>query len=291
LRKRQTHPLFESFKETLKEISGLRKELEKILRGYFSVRRQKSLTAAIFLSPQNFGLPADKPFPENLSGRLKVKDYKKVEKIWKELTDKIQTVFETHEELLESYRRQILSHYFRALRKGGQTNNFWEDQREDLYLSLNLGIIKAFLCYDSEKEKDDPAKFFLKVMRGVLRAQLSVETWGVFVPPAQYQRIVTERKGQIPRIVPMSSYIEDDEFEERENQVNEDIDDIPNNHIPIPTEMFDEIELRDIIRRLPTPLPRVVQDFLDGYDLPYPKEVSCFLLTIASVILWGLLAD
>lgn len=270
----------------LRKISEKRKLIEKILKKRLKRERdRRSITAIAVLTPSTLGLP-DIPFPENVRPYLPEKEYEKVKKLWEEIKEEIEDAYERFDEQFESYRRQVMSHYLKKLRSYGNLE-LTDEQREDLYMCLNLGINKAFLCYDHEKEKDNPAKFFLKVMRGVFRTYLSSEVLGLHIPPTQYQKKVSTGD-EIPIVVPVSQIIKEPEDVE-ENHDEED-NFLSLNNLSV-GDYFTEMEIRDIIGRLVSPFREVLQSYIEGGDELYPPDVHYLLLSVALLTVFSLLTD
>lgn len=273
-----------SFSDLLKVISTERKRIENILRRALGKGKdRRSLTAITVLTPTTLKLP-DLPFPENVKGILSEKDYELVETLWERLREKIEEVFVQYDDVLESYRRQVFTHYLRKLQNYG-TVNLTEEQRQDLYQTLNIGICKAFLCYDHKKEKENPAKFFLKVMRGVLRTHLSGEVLGINVPPTQYQKRVS-RGEEVPMVVPISQILPEQSDEENNN---EPLDFTFLNDLSY--DWLTEVEMRDIIQRLPSVFKETLVKYIDGDDDEFPSDVRAVILSLSVLTVISLLRD
>ncbi|MEM2265240.1 MAG: hypothetical protein QW687_00205 [Candidatus Hadarchaeales archaeon] len=274
------------FSQLLKEISSDRKKIEGILRKALGRRKdRRSLTAIAVLTPSTLKLP-DLPFPENIKDYLSEGDYTIVKVLWERLKGKMEEIFSGFDDILESYRRQVFTHYLRKLQSFG-TITLTDEQRQDLYQSLNLGICKALLCYDHRKEKENPAKFFLKVMRGVLRTYLSGEVLGISVPPTQYQKKVMKGE-EIPLVVTVSQIIP--EAAEEENNNNEPLDLTPLTE-DLSYDWFTEIEVRDIINRLPSVFKETLVRYLDGEDDGFPLDVRAVILSVSVLTVMSLLKD
>lgn len=274
----------EEFSRLLKEISIERKKIERVIRK--ALRRKgdrRSLTAIAVLSPSTLHLP-DLPFPQNLQDVLNSKEYDFVQSVWERLQNKMREVMENYDDILESYRRQVFTHYLRKLNSNSAVV-LTEDQKQDLYQSLNVGICKAFLCYDHEKEKENPAKFFLKVMRGILRTYLSGEVLGISVPPTQYQKKVS-RGEEIPLVVPISQIVPEPTEEENNDEPLEFpfLDNVP-------SDWLTEMEIRDVINRLPPVFKQVLLNHIEGEENTFPSDVGVVLLSVSILTVISLLRD
>ncbi len=277
----------EAFHRLLRSIAKRRKRIEKILRRHLGRKGdRRSLTALAVLNPSSLQLD-DLPFPENVRPILREDEFQTVSSLWADIQREIETVFRDYDDILESYRRQVLSHYYKKLCVLGNVIVV-DEQREDLYMCLNLGIVKGLLCYDPKKGTDDPAKFFLKVIRGIFRSHLSTELFGVHIPPTQYQKIIANQ-AEIPIVTSLSQFVNEEETSVDEE---EDKDNLISLSVPVGKDPFLEMEVRDVMERLLPPFRSALQAYLEGSPSEeYPMDVGSILVAVALLTVYTLLEE